>query len=140
MPAPAASPVVILLRYPTSSTNMQRISSSLMHHIFPPFLVPSLLSNIKLVFHGYNQVYSASVCEEEKIPCCHFSICYLCHVLLLPIDLFFFHCCCYFNPSICRVLLVSRCLVFSVAALVLLTGKCLSSAALTMLAPRMMDF
>lgn len=53
------------------------------------------------------------LCEEEKIPCCHFSICCLCHILLLPLLIFSSFTAAVTSPIQCRVLLVyiALCLV-----------------------------
>lgn len=116
---------VILLR-----EDIQRISTPLTYQIFPSlscsqFFIQDLISVLR-VKSGI-----LSFCVKKKRDLiCHFSICCLCHILLLPLLIFSSFTSAVTSLIQCRVLLVTYCFVFSIPALVLLRGKCLSSAAL----------
>lgn len=92
-PLPTTSTVEVFLRCPISSVNIRRINSSLSYHIFS-FLVHSLLSRISILGMQLG-MFSFCMWRRKKISCCPYSICCLCHVLLLPTDLSLFHCYCY---------------------------------------------
>lgn len=97
----------------------------------PDFSFPLLFTVCYPRLHQYSDTirHIWLLCVEKKRYLAVISAFTVCHVLLLPIDLFFFHCCRYStHPAVecCWCL----CALYSVTPLVLLRGKWLFSDAL----------